>query len=47
MYLCLNNVFALFFLDGDFFIGGINDVGIFREKLITEFLIFNNKKRVV
>lgn len=37
----------LLFPDGDLLTGGTNDVGIFREKPITESLTFNNKMRVV
>lgn len=47
MHLCLNNVSMLLFPDGDLLTGGTNDVGIFREKPITESLTFNNKTRVV
>jgi len=35
------------FPDGNLFTGGTNDVGIFREKPITESLTFNSRKHVV
>lgn len=47
MHLCLNNVSVQPFPDGNLFTGGTNDVGIFREKPITESLTFNSKKHVV